>query len=138
MENEEEAQEKMLMYRMLESRLESAARERELVSEKFMEVVSTISALENIEKNSDNILFKMGSEVYANGKLDGNNKLLIEIGAGIVVEKSLEEGKQILTKRREELERLSKETQNNIEQITEMLNKMAPELNELMKKGNKG
>ena len=57
MVNEKELQEKMLIYRTLESRLEALTRQRDLVSSKIVEIISTISSIDEISKNQKDILF---------------------------------------------------------------------------------
>lgn len=134
MADEKELQEKMLIYRTLESRLDALTKQVDLISSKIVEVVSTISSIEDLEKNQENILFRLGSETYTHGKVTDKNKLLVEIGAGIVLEKSIEESKQTLNKRREEMENALREIQTNISKISNAMNKLTPEINELIQK----
>ena len=134
MENEKELQEKMLLYRLLESRLEALVRQRELVTNKAFEINSTISSIEEIEKNQEDILFKLGGEAYAHGKVVDNGTILVEIGAGVVLEKPVQEGKNILIKRREEMENALKELSENISKISGSINQITPEINELIQK----
>ncbi len=134
MTNEKELQEKMLIYRTLESRLETLTRQRDMISNKIVEIMSTISSIEEIEKNQENILFKLGSEAFVHGSVSNKNKILVEIGAGIVMENSIEDGKVILDKRRQELENALKEVQNDISQISATMSQLGPEINELIQK----
>ena len=134
MPGEQELQEKMMLYKTLESRLEVFGRQRELVSTKVVEILSTLSSIEEIGKKQESVLFKLGSEAYVNGQITDGNKILVEIGAGVVLEKPLEEGKQILNKRKEEMENALNEIQTNISQLSGAINKLAPEINELMQK----
>lgn len=134
MPGEKELQEKMFVYRTLESRLEALARQRDLVSSKIVEIVSTISSIDEIDKNQENILFKLGGEAYTHGNVADKNKILVEIGAGIILEKPIEDGKEILNKRRQEMENVLKEIQNNILQVSAAMNQLGPEINELIKR----
>lgn len=134
MTTEKELQEKMLVYRILESRLEVLTKQKDLISNKIAEVVSTISSIDQIEKNENKILFKLGSEAYVYGNISDQNKILVEIGAGIVSEKSIKEGKLTLERRRIEMENVSKEIQNNLSQISITMNQLTPEINKLIRK----
>jgi len=131
---EKELQEKMLIYRTLESRLEALTRQRDLVSSKIVEIMSTISSIDEISKNQKDILFKLGSEAFTYGNVTDKNKILVEIGAGIVLEKPPEDGKEILNKRKQEMENALKEIQNNISQISSAMNQLGPEINQLIQK----
>ena len=134
MANEKELQEKMFIYRTLESRLEALARQRDLVSSKIVEIMSTTSSIDEIDKNQENILFKLGGEAYTCGNVTDKNKILVEIGAGIILEKSIEDGKETLNKRKQEMENVLKEIQNNILQVSNAINQLGPEINELIQK----
>ena len=134
MTDEKELQEKMFVYRTLESRLETFTKQRDLISNKIVEIMSTTSSIDEIGKNQENILFKLGSEAYTYGNITDKNKVLVEIGAGIVLEKSIQDGKEILNKRKEEMENALKEIQNNISQISNAMNQLGPEINELIQK----
>lgn len=131
---EKELQEKMFIYRTLESRLEALARQRDLVSNKIVEIISTISSIDEIDKNQEKILFKLGGEAFAYGDVTDKNRILVEIGAGIILEKSIEDGKETLNKRKQEMESVLKEIQNNISQISNAMNQLGPEINELIQK----
>ncbi len=134
MVNEKELQEKMLIYRTLESRLETLTRQRDLVSSKIVEIISTISSIDEISKNQKDVLFKLGGEAFAYGNVTDKNKILVEIGAGVVLERLPEDGKEILNKRKQEMENALKEIQNNISQISNAMNQLGPEINELIQK----
>ncbi len=137
MTNEKELQEKMLIYRTLEARLEALIRQRDLVSSKIEEIMSTASSIDEISKSQENILFKLGSEAYTYGNVADKNKVLVEIGAGIVLEKSPEDGKEILNKRKQEMENVLKDIQNNISQISNAVSQLGPEINELIQNSQK-
>jgi len=134
MVGDRELQERMLIYRTLESRLEALTRQRDLVGSKIVEIISTISSIDEIGKNQENILFKLGAEAFTYGNITDKNKILVEIGAGIILGKSIEDGKETLSKRKQEMENAIKEIQNNILQISTAMNQLGPEINELIQK----
>lgn len=134
MTDEKELQEKMLVYRTLEARLEVLVKQKELLTNKLTEILSTVSSIKEISKNNENVLFKLGSEAYIHGNIADKNKILVEIGAGVVLEKSVKEGEEILNKRKENIENTLNEIQNNIQQISDAMNRLAPEINELIQK----
>ena len=136
MVNEKELQEKMFIYRTLESRLDVSTRQRDLISSKIVEIMSTISSIDEIGKNQENVLFQLGGEAFIYGNFADKNKVLVEIGAGIVLEKSVEEGKETLNKRKQELENALKGIQSNILQISNAMSQLGPEINELIQKSS--
>jgi prefoldin alpha subunit len=136
MVNEKELQEKMLIYRTLEARLEAMTKQRDLITSKVVEIVGTLSSIEEIEKNKESIWFKLGSDAYAQGTFAKAGKIFVEIGAGVVLEKTIEEGKRTLNKRKQEMENALKDIQNDVSQISNAMRQLAPEINELIQKSN--
>lgn len=126
----------MMIYRTLEARLEALAKQRDMVNAKLAEIISTISSIDEMEKNKENVLFKLGGEAYAHGNIADKENILVDIGAGIILEKSRQDGKILLNKRKEEMENILKEIQNNIMQLSDALGQLGPEINEMMRLQN--
>ncbi len=133
---EGELQEKMVIYRTLESRMEILTKQRDLVANKITELLSTISSIDEIENGKDEILFKIGEEVYASGEIKSKDKVFVSVGANIVIEKSIIDGKKILNDRKEEMGNILKEIENNMNEISKTLKHLEPEINELIKVQN--
>lgn len=137
MVNQKELQEKILAYRILQIRLESVIKERELIASKIFELENTLASISEIEKTGDETLFSLGSEAHAFGKLTNKERLIVEIGANIALEKTFEEGKETLNKRKSELEKVLKEIQKEIVQLTSAIQKIAPEIQAMIEKSQK-
>ncbi|MGC8812739.1 MAG: prefoldin subunit alpha, partial [Candidatus Aenigmatarchaeota archaeon] len=99
---EKEFQEKILVYRLLEARLNSLMKEREMLLTKLVEIQTTIQSIEEIKKN-DEILFGIGSEAYAFGRIKEKGKFIVEVGGEVALEKTTEEAKKTLEKRKLEI-----------------------------------
>jgi prefoldin alpha subunit len=131
---EKELQEKLLIYRILEANFNSLMKERETLLAKLVEIQTTLQSIEEIKK-SDNILFAIGSEAYAFGKIKEKEKLIVEVGSGVALEKTFEEAKKTLDKRRLEIEKTLNEVERNIIEISSKLQELAPEIEKLAKSG---
>lgn len=130
MPGEEEFREKLLTYRYLEARLESIAAQKNILMNKISEITATLNSIEELVKN-DNILFPIGSEAFVPGKILEKNKVIVEIGANVALEKDIDNAKIILEKRKKEIERTNSELEVEIVQISNSLRKLAPEIQEL-------
>jgi prefoldin alpha subunit len=124
---ERELEEKIAVYRLLESRLEALLKQRDSIASRMMEMRSVVESIDEIEK-TENIIFPMGSDVYAFGKIADKKKVMVAVGAGIIMEKSITEAKEILKKRNEEIENMLKEVQENVEKLTATLEQLGPEI----------
>jgi len=133
MAEQKELQEKIITYRILESRLDSLLKQRDVLASKLIEIQITLQSINEIEKSKEEILFPIGSEAYTFGKVIDKKKVIVEIGANVALEKTVEEGKKILDKRRLEIENALNTVQKNIIEISSGLEQLGPEIEELAK-----
>jgi len=134
MQERKELEEKILAYRILEARLDSLLKQRELIASKIVEIQTTLQSIEEIGKAKGETLFPIGSEAYTFGRITDKKKLIVEIGANVAMEKTVDEGKEILNKRRDEMENALNRLQKNILEISSSIEALGPEIRELTKK----
>lgn len=132
MAGEKELQEKLLAYRIIESRLDNFMGQRDAMMNRILEIETTLSSLEEMGK--ENITFSLGSGTHAFGKIENRDKIIVEIGAGVAVEKTAKEAEEILNKRKDEMENALKELQRGIMQLSTGLENLAPEIQDLINK----
>jgi prefoldin alpha subunit len=128
-----ELQEMILTYRILESRLDSLLKQRDILTSKFVEAQSTIQSIDEMGKGENGILFPIGSETYVVGDVKDRGKIVVEIGANIALEKTPGEAKLMLEKRKAEIEGALNTVQSNIIEISNRMEKLEPEIRELSK-----
>lgn len=131
---EKELQEKIVTFRFMEARLESLAKHRDMVMNKVMELESTLNSIEEINKSDGEVMFPIGGEAFKIAKSVDKDRIIIEIGANVALEKTTEEGKTILKKRKDEMENFIKQAQQEILQVTNAMNQLGPEIQDLAKK----
>jgi prefoldin alpha subunit len=115
---------------LLQARIEGLERQHGLILTKITETENALKGLEEIKKTKD-IVFSMGANVYLSSTVN-TDKALVNIGAGVVLEKSLDGAIEILQKRREELEKLLTETQKNLRLARIALQGLIPEIKKLV------
>ena len=130
---ERELEERIVAYRILESRLDGLLKQRDMVVSKMIELDTTLKSMDDIEK-SEEVLFPLGSETYTFGKVIDKKRMIVEIGSGIVLEKTVEEAKETMKKRRSELENILNNVQNEVMQVSSSLDVLGPEIRELSEK----
>ncbi|MEM7825275.1 MAG: prefoldin subunit alpha [Candidatus Aenigmatarchaeota archaeon] len=131
---EKELEEKILIYRFLEARFNSLMKEREILLTKLLEIQTSMQSIEEIKK-SDEILFAIGSEAYVFGRIKEKERVILDVGGGIALEKTPEEAKKTLEKRKLGIEKTLNEVERNIVEISSRLQKLAPEIEKLAKSG---
>ncbi|MEM5773039.1 MAG: prefoldin subunit alpha [Candidatus Aenigmatarchaeota archaeon] len=132
MADEKELQEKILAHRFIEARIEGLLKQRESLLQALMEVEETIRGIEELEKKNEDFLFSLGSQTYIPCKIVEKNKIIVEIGANVAIEKSLEEGKQILKKRKEELAKSIASIEATINQLSSGLKELGEEIRKML------
>lgn len=132
--SEKELQEKILSYRLLEARVDGVVKQRDFIISKIMELQSTLNSIDEINKSDGEVLFSVGGEAYKTGKVVDNDRIVVEIGASIALEKSTKEGKAILEKRKAELESSVNQLQQELARISEVMNRLGPEIQNLINK----
>jgi len=120
-------QEKILQYRILESRVETLNKQLNLISAKIEELEHTKNGLEELEK-CNQLNFSLGSEVYVKGEVTDKKKVFVGIGANIFIEKTFEEAIQVLKKRKEELEKIVQQIQSEISNLLSVLQQIGREI----------
>jgi prefoldin alpha subunit len=80
--------------------------------------------LDGIEKEKENIemLVPIGGSSYVKVKLSDTNKVIVGMGAGVSIEKTLPEAKATLKERLDELEKTMNSAQQQFSQVAERIN----------------
>jgi prefoldin alpha subunit len=81
----------------------------------------TIEGLEKEKENAE-MLVPIGGSSYVKMKLASTDKVVLGIGAGVSVEKTLPEAKAMLKERLDELGKSAEAAQNQLTQIAERIN----------------
>jgi prefoldin alpha subunit len=133
MVEKEELQKKIIAYRILEARLNGLLEQRKILISKIAEIEATRASMDEIKAGA-NILVPIGAEAHIFGKIIDDTKVIVEVGADIALEKTLEEGKELLEKRGQEMKNILAEVENSIAETSASLEKLGPEIEELVKK----
>lgn len=132
MNQEKELQEKIITHKIIEARVESLLSQRELLMRSLEEMEETMKGLEEMEVEND-LLISIGSETYLPCKIS-EKKVLVEIGANVALEKTFDEGKEILRKRKEKIEASLQKIEKIIEQLSSNLLKLNEEIRNILEK----
>jgi prefoldin alpha subunit len=89
--------------------------------------------LEGLEKQKENaeLLIPVGGNSYIKARLETPDKVTVGIGAGVSVEKTLPEAKEIIRKRLEEMEKSRVSLQQQFSQVVERINEDRERFEEL-------
>jgi prefoldin alpha subunit len=81
----------------------------------------TLEELEH-EKEGAELLVPIGGSGYIKAKLSSTDKIIVGLGAGVSIEKTLPEAKAIVKERLDEMEKTQASAQQQIAQVAERIN----------------
>ena len=97
----------------------------------------TLESMENEKENSE-LLVPIGGSSYIKVKLASNDKVIVGMGAGVSIEKTLPEAKAIVKERLDELERTMNSAQQQFSQVAQRINAGRSQLQSLLAKVRQG
>lgn len=129
---QQELQNKYTTYKTLEANLANMNRQKELILSKLLEVQNTIISIDEMGKSESDVLFSIGSTAFAKGKPLDKNKVIVEVGAGIVLEKTVKEAKEILEARKSEIEKAVEGLQKEMERSAMIMQRLEADVQQML------
>ncbi|MEM2918213.1 MAG: prefoldin subunit alpha [Candidatus Altiarchaeota archaeon] len=124
---QEELQRNLLELEIYKKKFENLTQEMQMVELSLVELDNTkkaINILKN-EKSSGETLVSIGSGVYSKANNLDNEKVLLGIGAGFYVEKTIDEASKILDERMEKLSKVANEIQKNASDVSDKISELS-------------
>jgi len=130
---EEELKRISVEMRILEQTAETLNSRINMVNAMITDLTYANMTLEGLEKQGENaeLLVPIGGGSYIKAKLETPDKVTVGIGAGVSVEKTLQEAKDIINKRLEDLGKTRVSLQQQFSQIVERINEDREKFEEL-------
>ena len=121
---EEELRKLSMDMRYLEQTAETLQQRISMVNAAMTDLTYANMTLDGIEKEKENteLLVPIGGSAYIKVKLADSNKIIVGMGAGVSMEKSLLEAKTTLKERLDELEKAMNAAQQQFTQVAERIN----------------
>jgi len=138
MVEQKEIQKKLIRYQILESRADALMKRREFLISRMLEIESTLNSMDEIKKSSgEDILLPIGSNVHVKGELKNVDEMIVELGANIAIESTVEKAKEILEKRRKILESGLASLESEIVSLSDEIMKLQPEIRTILREAKK-
>ncbi|MGQ9641807.1 MAG: prefoldin subunit alpha [Candidatus Bathycorpusculaceae bacterium] len=120
---EEELRRLSVELRFLEQTAEALQSRINMVNAAITDLTYASMTLDGLEKEKENseLLVPIGGNSYIKAKLENPDKIIVGMGAGISVEKTLQEAKEIIKTRLESLEKTRMSLQQQFAQIAERM-----------------
>ncbi|MEM1589073.1 MAG: prefoldin subunit alpha [Candidatus Bathyarchaeia archaeon] len=130
---EEELRRLSVEMRILEQTAEALEARINMVNAVLTDLTYANMTLEGLEKQKENaeLLIPIGGNTYIKARLETPDKVTVGIGAGVSVEKTLQDAKEIIKKRLEDLEKSRVSLQQQLSQVIDRINENRERFEEL-------
>ena len=131
--SEEQAQQLLYQMQMLEGYLSELSQKEATIVSVIREASSAIQSLKTIDNKTDNeTLTPVGLGTFVKTKVVPNEKLILNIGAGIAVEKDKDSAINFLELRLKEMQVALQETSNQKQQISASLEQGKQQMEQML------
>jgi len=137
---EEELNRLSVEMRFLEQTAETLQQRIGMINAAITDLTYANMTLENMEKEKDEaeLLVPIGGSSYIKVKLASNDTVIVGMGAGVSIEKTLPEAKQIVKERLDELEKTMNSAQQQFAQVAQRINTGRSQLQSLLARVRQG
>ena len=121
---EDELRKLSVEMRFLEQTAEALQQRMSMMNAAITDLTYANMTLEGIEQEKENaeLLVPIGGSSYVKVKLANPDKVVVGMGAGVSIEKTLPEAKAIVKERLDELEKTMRSAQQQFTQVAERVN----------------
>ena len=131
--SEDQAQQLLYQMQMLEGYLSELSQKETTIVSVIREASSAIHSLKTIDNKTDNeTLTPVGLGTFVKTKVVPNEKLILNIGAGIAVEKDKDSAINFLELRLKEMQVALQETSNQKQQISASLEQGKQQMEQML------
>jgi len=133
MSDEEQIRQAYVEVRVLENYAEEIRTRLQVVVNTSTELQTTRAAVEALTKTPEGtpLLVNLGGGVYGMARTSDPTKILLDVGTGIVVEKTVEGSLELIGKRLEELEKARASLESQLSNILTRLDRSRGKLSDL-------
>jgi prefoldin alpha subunit len=138
--DEEELRKLSVEMRFLEQTAETLQQRMQMLNAAITDLTYANMTLDGIEKEKENaeLLVPIGGGSYIKVKLAESNKVIVGMGSGVSIEKTLPEAKDIVKERLGELEKTMVSAQQQFGQVAERINVSRNRLESLLSSAREG
>ena len=131
--SEEQAQQLLYQMQMMEGYLSELSQKETTIVSVIREASSAIQSLKTIDTKTDNeTLVPVGLGTFIKTKVVPNEKLILNIGAGIAIEKDKDSAINFLELRLKEMQVALQETSNQKQQISASLEQGKQQMEQML------
>lgn len=134
MANNKKTREKYSELEMLKNRAKNIQEQIKNINSRVLELMESVSALEQLKNygKGDEVLIPLGSNSFTKAKLLKTDKIMMNVGSGVMIEKKIEEGKETIEEQIKVLENVEENLKDRLGDLRVKMEKLQMELSELI------
>ncbi|MCL2687726.1 MAG: prefoldin subunit alpha [Methanobrevibacter sp.] len=135
MEDQQKLEKIMNELNLYESQSQMLQQQIEAIQASLVEVEALESTLEDVkDKKSLEALVPVGAGSFMNAEITNTDEVVMSVGAGVAITKSVEDAKETLASQKEELNTSLDKMLSNLQKIGQIVAQLSPQAEELMMK----
>lgn len=125
--DEQKSQENLYKLSLFQQQMQQLQQQLEAIERAINDMTSLSYEIDELENKENSKIFALiGRGIYAKGKLT-SNKLLVDLGEGNLVNKSVSETKEIINKQIQKLKQAKQEINKSLEELDKEARKIIKE-----------
>lgn len=132
--DEEVLQKKYMEYQVITEKIKELQEKLQASEQQMMQIIATIQSIDEFSTLQDGceILVPLNNGIFTRAKFIKDDKLLLNVGASVVVDKSPEDAKVLIGEQAKKLERIRARLGERINKLIERASSLETELNSLL------
>lgn len=114
----------------------------DLIQQQMEAVRASIGELEVLENTLESVkdgedietLVPVGAGSFLTAELKNTDEIIMSVGAGVAIKKSLADAQETISTQKEELQKTMDQMAGNLQKITDIIVKLSPQAEELLQK----
>jgi prefoldin alpha subunit len=132
---EQELQTKLVQLKYLEDYLQDLLARENLLITSFNDIENAEETVNELsKKNGFETLVYIGGGMYVYGRIDSRDKVLVNVGANVVIEKKFNDALTFLQERKEEIKRILNDIDQQKQQTASAIQKLREEVEDNIRK----
>ncbi len=121
---------KYLELQLLDHQIKEVQQQQQLLKHHLQELINLQESLSELEKQKEkkSVLAQLGPRTFVKTELIDSKHVLVDVGASIVVEKTIEEAKSFISTQSEELEESTDLINSHVEEAIKQAKKIQNEI----------
>ncbi len=131
--DKKEIEKKYMEYQLFDKKIKEMQEQISLMDQQLIEVMASLQSLDEYAKTEDKseILVPLQNGIFAKAQLKKEDKLLVNVGSSLIVDKTIDGAKALIEKQKGQIEEARETFAQNIQILGQRLAALEKELSQV-------